>query len=92
MHRLVFQFKLLFFLIVVWRFKGSISTVWDCPLYSRGVGEGTRRRVVVMRLLWNWLWFHAGLGRTWAQGDAALTYPDISHMCVLCFLVTCQPL
>jgi len=42
--------------------------------------------------LWNWLWFHAGLGRTWAQGDAALTYPDISHMWFLCFLVTCQSL
>ena len=28
-----------------------------------------------MRLLWNWLWFHAGLWRTWAQGDAAF---DIS--------------
>ena len=53
-----------FFWIVVWRFRGSIFTVWDCPLYSRGVGEGTRRRVVVMRLLWNWLWFDAGLGRT----------------------------
>ena len=48
----------------MWRFKGSISTVWDCPLYSRGVGEGTRRRFVVMWLLWNWLWFHAGLWRT----------------------------
>ena len=47
------------------------------------LGRGLGEKVVVMRLLWNWLWFHAGPGRTWAQGDAAWTYPLTYHIRVV---------